>query len=341
MDTMVMDNVDVSIPPALRSALNDELRRIALHAARIAAGMAPAPGNAWEERFAQLVHVIERARPQKLEALRRRMRAPFDEYRERMVFRSFAALDLRDPSALERLDLAAIYRPRLAQLRSAMATVPAGGAHVAPTVHRSLELLLHSVTCIGETGNAFVEWIGGADEILASAITVDETGEVRGVRPFQVGDFEEGDRKRYAPPRVLYRFSIREGGEHFPKRYSAALTLIEHDFGDLAAWFEAAIDAVSKYVADKLGSAIGAELGALVGELGGPIGAAIGAAVGWLIGEIKGWLEDENLGTHTLHVSVPSYAANFHNGTATGDLRTLTYRADEGEYRAVVQWHLR
>jgi len=343
MDTMVVDLEDVAIPARLRKALNDELRRIELHAARIGGGMAPAPGSMWEGMFMQLVGIIERSRPQKLDGLRRRMGAPLSEYKQRAVFRNFAALDLKDPGALLRFDLKALHGAQLAALRTSTprATMrPAGGARVAPRHHTKLELVLRDVWCIDETGNAFVEWIGGADEIFASVATVDETGDVGGRKPFMVDDFDEGERRTYSPAKHLYTFNLTEGGEHYPKRYSAAVSLIEHDFGDLNAWYEQAIDAVAKYVGQQLGEAAGAALGALVGELAGPIGAAIGAAVGWLIGLVKGWLEDEHLGTPPLHVVVPSDTANFAGNAPVSQPRRLVFRGDEGNYRATVQWRL-
>lgn len=341
MDTIVKELEDVAIPAKLRRALNDELRRIQLHAARIGGGMAPAAASPWEQRFTELVGIIERARPQKLERLRQGMAAPLAEYRQRAVFRNFAALDLRDPAALLRVDLKAVHGPALAALSTLAATPrPQGGARVAPRRHTKLELVLRDVWCVDETGNAFVEWIGGADEIFASVATVDETGDVGGRKPFMIDDFDEGERRTYAPARHLYTFALTEGGDHFPKRYSAALSLIEHDFGDLNAWYERAIDAVAKYVGTQLGEAIGAGLGALVGELAGPIGAAIGAAIGWLIGLVKGWLEDEHLGTRTLHVTVPSYSATFAGNAPVSQPRRLVFRGDEGLYRATVQWRL-
>ena len=67
--------------------------------------------------------------------------------------------------------------------------------------------------------------------------SIDETGDVKTVSMFKVGNFDDGDRKVYAGKgKKLQYFNIREGGNVFPKIYTLALPMIEEDFGDLARW---------------------------------------------------------------------------------------------------------
>ena len=55
-------------------------------------------------------------------------------------------------------------------------------------------------------------------------------GDVKKVPSFKVGDFDQGNTKRYTPPRRLTLFNVREGAS-FPKRYFVTLALAEEDQG--------------------------------------------------------------------------------------------------------------
>ena len=75
-------------------------------------------------------------------------------------------------------------------------------------------------------------------------MTVDETRQTGKIEAFRVGEFEDGDVKRYNPARSFARFDIREGGEHWPKRYYVTLVLAEVDFGGAGEFISSLYDKV-------------------------------------------------------------------------------------------------
>ncbi|HEX2037083.1 MAG TPA: hypothetical protein VHS99_23125 [Chloroflexota bacterium] len=198
-----------------------------------------------------------------------------------------------------------------------------------------LQLRLHRVRCVEETGNWFVEVFGGADEIDLGGVAVDETGDTRRITPFRVGEFEEGDVRRYEPPRQFVRFNLREGGQDWPKDYYITLVLAEVDFGGVGEFIGDLYEKVKTEVEAAL-SAAGAAFG------------PIGAAVAWVIGKVIGWileaLGDEVFPPRTVHARIGSLTSRFRDGRVLSDgsavspTNTIKFIGHEGEYRLEYSW---
>ena len=159
-----------------------------------------------------------------------RVRAGADQ-RQR-AYGDLARVDLRAASSVAQ-QVAALPLPADLAASKAVLTrleetsgrigVAAAPAPALPT----LELRLHRVRCVDETGGGRFGELG-SDEISLGATTVDESGDTEKVSEQKIGGFDDGDVKTFAPPRRLTTFDLREGTA-FPKAYFATLVLAEED----------------------------------------------------------------------------------------------------------------
>lgn len=99
------------------------------------------------------------------------------------------------------------------------------------TAVTTLALRIHRVRCVDETGSNRLTELG-EDDIDLGATKTDLAARSVGLVPFyKVGGFDDGDIKRFTPPRQLLTFNL--GGERpFPRAYSASLVLVERDSGE-------------------------------------------------------------------------------------------------------------
>jgi len=98
-----------------------------------------------------------------------------------------------------------------------------------------MTLLIHRLTCLDETGGRWRERVG-SDDISLGGVTINDSREVKKVSPFRVGSFDDGDVKRFNPPREFVSFDESAGGT-FPEAYAVTLVLIERDSGGGADGF--------------------------------------------------------------------------------------------------------
>lgn len=98
---------------------------------------------------------------------------------------------------------------------------------------KQLELRVHNVKCIDETGGSRVtEW--GSDDIYLGGTAVVlkyPIPSVVQVPYFKVGQFDDDDRKTYDPPKTFSTFDLRKSSS-FPRNYAVSLVLVERDSGD-------------------------------------------------------------------------------------------------------------
>lgn len=200
-----------------------------------------------------------------------------------------------------------------------------------------LELRIHKVRCVDETNP---EWLGD-DEIALGGTSVDETGDSKKISEFTVrNDFDDGEQKVYSPPKRFTMFSLREGGESWPKSYFVTLVLAEKDMGGLADFLNRLLDAVKSHVI----SALGAAIGGVIGSVGGPLAAVIGAAVGWIVGQIfewlKSWWSDDVFPPKTVSVSISSLSARFAGGATDSTNNVVRFSAHGGTYDLTYDWRV-
>ena len=164
---------------------------------------------------------------------------------------------------------------------------------------RSINVELRRVRCIDETN--FLGSERGHDEISMSGLTIDESAKTGKIRPFKVGDFDDGTVKTFVPGRHLVTYP--GGGTTFPKHYFTTLLLFEVDQGNLPETMEKILRKFADEVAAKVVGAAGT-------VLGGAAGALIGWLVGWLAGKLMNlliaWWEDDPFNPVTLEIIVPS-----------------------------------
>ena len=339
-----LTNVEPRIPTRIKRAMSDLIASFELKAARVASGRPAADGV--EAAFSELLEVVKKSQPFKYERLKQNMERPLARYRHTKRFATFRDLDMDRDDALLGVDLVKIHKPIVQPVAASWVDIAShvggledlGGSRtidrfLPQTEHQGLKFYLHKVKCFDETGSGWGEW--GEDEIYCGAVAVDENGQTSSGGLFKVGDFDDGDVRNYGyPGKQLQYFNIHEGGDTFPKIYTLAVSLVEHDFGDLPDWFNKFFNAVKDKVAEYLAGLIGAAVGSYLGPLGALVGAVIGWAVGKLFGLIKSWLEDEVLGYASIRATINGYTGNWvGSGSAMSNLYTRDYRGDSSHYR--------
>jgi hypothetical protein len=112
-----------------------------------------------------------------------------------------------------------------------------------------LQLRLRELYAQDETNTGGTEW--GSDDMYLAGVALELRGPqlkpiVHKVQPFKVGEFDDGTRKRYDPPRLFDNYGFGPGV--FPKRIAMAFLLAEVDSGDdLQGAFEDLAGRMEKY----------------------------------------------------------------------------------------------
>lgn len=227
-----------------------------------------------------------------------------------------------------------LRKPPMAAPVVSAATAPSATAAVAPL--RKLELRVHRVTCLKETGGLEL----GKDEIDLGGTAVDANGGTDKIPSFRVRSFHAGGVQTYAPPRRLVRFSLTEGPVKFPKSYFVTLVLAEADSGGLADF----LDKLLEKVREKVTAALAAAIGGAIGSPGGPVGIAIGIVVGWTVNEIFNRLKslwgDDIFTPLTVRTAISSPTGRWIGGRSDSPERTLTYTGHGGKYQLVYDWRM-
>ncbi|GAD85269.1 hypothetical protein FEK33_12530 [Nocardia asteroides NBRC 15531] len=210
----------------------------------------------------------------------------------------------------------------------------------------TLELRVHRVICVDET-DGFLGTEAGEDEIYLGGTSVDGAGASLRIDPFKVGDFDDGDIKRYSPPRLFAAFPVIEGG--FPKSFFATLVLSEADNGGLSKFIDDLLDKIRSKIATEIAKATGGAIGgavggALGGAIGGIAGAIIGAAVGYALGKavdaLRDAWEDDFFAPVTVSVALNSHDDRWPGGQTDSPQGRITWRGHGGKYELVYDWRL-
>ncbi len=213
------------------------------------------------------------------------------------------------------------------------------GGLVPQQTTNKLELRLHRVRCVDETGSGLFGEVG-KDEIALWGTTVDESGDTKKVPEFAVGSFNDGDVKTFSPPRRFTMFSLSEGTA-FPKSYFVTLVLAEKDLsGGLADFLNRLLEKVRERVI----AALSAALGAAIGASGGPVGALIGAAVGFVVGKVfdllKSLFADDIFPPRTISVAIPSLTHRFTGGKTDSPEAIARFVGHDGTYDVTYDWRV-
>jgi hypothetical protein len=209
--------------------------------------------------------------------------------------------------------------------------VPAPGSKAT-----KLELRLHKVKCVDETGSTSF----GSDEIDLGGSAVDETGDTHAIAKFRVGsDFDSGEQVTFSPPRQFTRFALTEGTK-FPKSYFVTMVLAEIDHGGFPDFLSKLLVKVKEKVTTLLKEVVGG----VIGASGGPIGVAIGIAVGFVVGKIFDLIGriwgDDVFPPKTVKVSIPSLNARWPGGKSDSPEGIATFIGHGGKYEVTYDWRM-
>lgn len=352
-ESIKFGQIDEISDPQLRRLAKRVVMEVELAAAKCVAHKRspaefPMPGSS-RSFEAVLFSRFEKLRPHQQEfAVSRLMpRLEASAMTRKKSFNELSGIDLR--SATPIADQAeGIPPPAGLDFAQSFLVQKAGGATVATGPNsmqaqqttNKLELRIHRVVCVDETGRDFNP-LGdepGSDEISLGGSEVDETGEVRKISSFKVKDFDDGDVKVYSPPKQFTFFNLSEG-KNFPKSYFVTLVLAESDpGGGLTDFIHKLFDLVKERVTKLL-----LALGVKIGASGGLIGAAIGAAVGWAVGKVieflKGVWADDIFSPKTATIEVPSLSHRFAGRTDSPE-SSIRFTGHNGTYDLFYDWRL-
>ena len=202
-----------------------------------------------------------------------------------------------------------------------------------------LELRLHKVRCVDETGGWFGERSGN-DEIDLGGTAVDETGDTHVITKFRVGsDFNDGKEVVYSPPQQFTLFNLTEGAQ-YPKSYFVTLVLAEADMGGLSEFLNKLLEKVR----EKVTAALIAAFGGMIGASGGPVGFIIGVAVGYVVGEVfklfKSVWADEIFQPVTVGVNITSLNAQWPGSRTDSPEGVATFVGHDGIYEVTYDWRM-
>lgn len=212
-----------------------------------------------------------------------------------------------------------------------------------------LALYIRRVKCVDETGsNSFFDAESeryGDDEIALAGASVDETGDTKKIPEFRVGNsFNDGDTKWYSPHKKWHWFSMREGGNNWPKSYYLTFILAEKDNGGLSDFLQE----LWKKVGDEVTAAVAAAVGGAIGSTFGPLGTAIGAAIGYAVAKVVEWFirlwKDDIFPPKTISCTVPAFGARWSRngnwGYTTSETRNAHFYGHKGHYYIEYYWRL-
>lgn len=252
------------------------------------------------------------------------------------LFGDLAGVDLSSNKSVDE-QVKAIALPAALKFSSieatALTSVIAAAAPAAGGI-KKLELRIHKVKCVDETGSWWQE-IGNDDEIDLAGTSVDGLGNAKAVNPFRVGSsFDDGESKLYSPPRSFTVFNVLEGST-FPKQYIVTLVLSEADGGG----FNGFINKLFQLVKDKVTAAIiaaGLPLGPAIAAL---IANVVSYVIDRLISKFISWWKDDVFAPKTLTIRIPSLTATW-NGSTDSPERVIEFRGHNGHYQLTYDWRL-
>lgn len=213
--------------------------------------------------------------------------------------------------------------------------------------NKGIKFRVHEVKCVDETNP---EW-PGSDEIAMGGVFLDPEGNTSTQDEFRVRNgYDDGDVKRYNPPRILESFNVTNSNDI--QTYSAVITLAEKDGGGFSGFLNDLYEAIKselQVILTALGAAagtwIGGQIGGAVGTaVGGPLGTVIGIAAGAILGAIIGALisafKDDIFDPQMATIALPSSNASFQNNRLTSPIDVLHFRGHGGHYAVKYDWQI-
>ncbi|NGO09864.1 hypothetical protein G5C60_20215 [Streptomyces sp. HC44] len=220
-------------------------------------------------------------------------------------------------------------------VHSLVGDVSGSVAQATGTELRNLELRIHKIKCVKETGGEI-----GQDDIDLSGTAVDEDGGTHPVPKFRVRQFDSGEVHTYSPPKQFTTFSLTENSKvTFPKVYTVILVLSDADKGGISEFLSNLLDKVREEVAKAVTKAI-------TGKLDDPSAAvimAIGLAVSYVLGEIVDLLKrvwsDEILKPVAVQTVISSPNSRW-AGQPNSPEKTIDFTGKGAHYQLTYDWEM-
>ena len=204
-----------------------------------------------------------------------------------------------------------------------------------------LQLRLRELYAQDETNTAGTEW--GSDDMYLAGVALELRGPqlkpiVHKIQPFKVGEFDDGTRKRYDPPRLFDNYGFGPGV--FPKLITMTFLLAEVDSGgDLRSAFEDLAGRMEKHaqnlkadIADGQGPATKEEK-----DDSWETALKVAIAVGTYV--YNRWKGDEIFEPKIEQISLDSEADRW-DGQDTSPVREVKFQGHEGTYILKYDLHM-
>ncbi len=206
-----------------------------------------------------------------------------------------------------------------------------------------LNLRIHFVKCVDETGGGFVERFGN-DEIYLGGFSIDAKARTAKINPFSVNaSFDDGDIQRYNPPRVFATYQL---GTNLTRsaNFSAGFLLIEKDNGGM--------DTAVKKLYDKLVTEVKKRKDELENRVDSIIPVGVGQVALSLIwsyvkpilyeyvkDKIIGWFEDDLFPLQDVSTTIMNANHTWH-GKKYSPVNMVEFRGNDGVYQLYYDWEL-
>jgi len=202
-----------------------------------------------------------------------------------------------------------------------------------------LQLRIRELFAKDETNTLGTEF--GSDDMYLGAVALEQRGTAKHtvqLLPFktlgEIGEFNDGDRKTYTPPKMLFNFGF--GKTVFPKNIAITYILVEKDSGKTMKPFLNDIHQAVKTKADQL-------------LLAGKQDEAGGEDIDWVevaktvkkvVEKVYDkWAPDEIFTPQVVSFSINA-ASHRWNGKPTSPENQINFKAHGGHYILKYDWHL-
>ena len=211
-----------------------------------------------------------------------------------------------------------------------------------------LNLRIHEVKCVDETGGFFGEFL--SDEIYLGGFAINNNNATQQINAFHVkSDFDDGETKKYDPPKVFASFPLDNNFSDV-RQYAAGLVLVEKDQGNLTALLTGLYNKFKAAVAEKVASEkIRLQKLAELRRSSSMVATSIIVGLVWpyiksqvytfVLDTVRGWLADDVFPLQDVMISIHGSNHTW-NGKKTSPLQMLEFSAHDGTYRVFYSWEI-
>lgn len=209
---------------------------------------------------------------------------------------------------------------------------------------KTLNLRIHSVKCVDETGGSFAEKFGD-DEIYLGGFTIDAKAKTTKLSPFCVNSgFDDGEIQKYNPPKVFASYQL-DSNFTVPVKCYAGFLLIEKDSGGMTSAVQKLYDKVTNEIKKKQTSlergAVAAVATAVAAIPVSLIWTAIKPTVyNYVVNTISGWFGDDIFPLQEASTTILSPNHTW-NGQKTSPISVVEFRGHDGIYQLMYDWELK